>query len=219
VSTVILNQTEFARALGVTRQAVSKAIKEGAIFVHDGKIDTKNGGNVVWATNSPQKAKAWEKWLKKKDGSVAPSSSKSKVKEETTALKVEKSVEAASVPVFDEAVSADNLTPAQVSETKQKIELKIAKEKLVKALIENSSARSKLIDRDVVQSVEERMWNGLITGLKNMGNVIVMDLEKKILANSGARNEDFFFVENCLMEVVETVKKQKILDVKKKIGE
>jgi hypothetical protein len=52
-----------------------------------------------------------------------------------------------------------------------------------------------------------------------MGNVIVMDLEKKILANSGARNEDFFFVENCLMEVVETVKKQKILDVKKKIGE
>lgn len=224
-----LNQTEFARILGVTRQAVSKAVKDGFLIVVDGKVDTDHGVNVVWCTNSPTKASAWEKWSKRqaklsKSNDVSAVklpvvAKKAGVKEKISAKKAVKDTENGDKSVaIAPAVPEEHLTPAQVSESKQKIELKIAKEKLVKALIENASLRNKLVDRDVIEAVEERMWNFIITGLKNVGNVLVMDLEKKILANGCAQNDDYFFVENSLMEVVENAKKQKISDLKNRIS-
>jgi len=223
-----LIQTEFARILGVTRQAVSKAVKDGFLIVVDGKVDTDHGVNVVWCTNSPTKASAWEKWNKRQSklskSEVLPVklpvvTKKAVVKEKKTGKTVDTTEsKETKKDVFVPVVHEDHLTPAQVSEYKQKVDLKHSKEKLIKALIENAMLRNKLVDRDVIEAVEERMWNIIITGLKNAGNVIVMDLEKKILANGGAQNEDYFFVENSLMEVVENAKNQKVSDLKKRIS-
>lgn len=207
-----LSSSEFGKILGVTRQAVFNAIKKGYLVSSDGEIDLELDSTEAWATNSPKKAEMWLKYRKR--------TSKKSKKDTVIAIQKNENEEKKDVKNDDQIdvtvkqkkeIHSDTLTPAEISMKTSSTRLKYEQERVIKLMQENARLRNETIYRDQFREIEEKTINFLITTLKNVGNVLVMDLEKKILANGGITNADFFEVEDQLMDTV-----QKMIEFKKK---
>jgi molecular chaperone GrpE (heat shock protein) len=222
---MLLNQTQFGVAVGISKQMVSKLIRNGTIEKTGTKIDTETELNKLFINSEPKKKSAYYRYKKKNEepsqGDNKPkSSSKKPKKKQTPSKKSSKKPESpdSSTEKGDgevEAPSSNKLSPADISYNTRLAKMKKEQEQYIKAALDNLKTRNSLADRKVLKFIIERFLNHFTTGISRVSSTALTDISKDILAEGKCENFHYKKFEDACFELVDTAKSKMIDDIKK----
>lgn len=206
---MLLNQSAFARAIGVSRQAITKAVSGKSVVLSEGKVDTDNKINKKYILSTPDKRIAFEKFV-----SGDSSSKKTKKRNNSVAKSTKKMTPGNKKPVStigivdnDSAEFEDNeeLTSKDMlekySDIKAKADAIQSQEKAVKLRMANQKERNNLADRNILGNIIEVLISSLFTAIPRTNATLVTDLAKMILSDGECKNSHYKFAEDALMDM------------------
>lgn len=197
-----LNGSKFADAVGVSRQAISKAVKNGLIQKTGKLFDTDNPVNANWINLDPKRVISFRKYCG--------------TSETVVSKPVKRSPKQASVEEneFDDggdlAENIDRLIeeydPVAVGQQKSMADTRYAQGKVVKIEFENQVQRNKLANREILTDVIELLFNEFITGIPRTSSTSLTDVGKLILAEGEIKNGHYKVNEDSWMEMFGEIK-------------
>lgn len=203
---MLLSQSKFAGACGVSRQAISKAVKENKLTLDGKKIDTENQKNVLWVTGNLKRKKAFNQFvgtgtLEKKDAKKTPPQKVQPVKSQNKDISL-------TAPEEDGGLSEND-----ISYRKAVADMSHSQEKVVKLKIENQEKINSLASREKMTIAIERFVNYVYTGIKRVSSTSLTDISKDILNVGTVENQHFKQFEDAGTELVDNARKQLINDI------
>lgn len=212
-----LNGSEFGRALGISRAAVSKALSEKKI-VKDGKlIDTESKINILYINSSPKKKIAFDEYCKN-GGKTSVTEIKKTVKSKPKQIKESVESEKKEVLITENSEVVSDFDPESLSEMKMIADTRNAQEKVVKIVLENQKVRNELANRKILEDIIDLLFNHFITGIPRTSSTSLTDVGKMILADGEVKNAHFKVNEDSWMEFLNEgkIKVSKYLNTLKK---
>lgn len=217
---MLLNQSKFAQAVNLSRNAISKAVKEGKIVLNDDKkVDTDDKVNKIYIYQDSKKKSAFFRYKKKMESvEDKPASKKPKKKvvpQKTAPIEEVAPEPVASVPLQQDSLNSDGppRTIGDIAEQKQIVSLKTEQEKYIKLAIANQLSINKTANRDGLQFVTERFINHFVTSIKRVASTSLTDVSKAILAEGKLENKHFAQFEDACLEMVNDSKQKLLKDM------
>lgn len=217
---MLLNQSKFAQAVNLSRNAISKAVREGKVVLNENKmIDTDDKVNKIYIYGDSKKKSAFFRYKKKFETSDEEEKPEKSVKKRSSQPKPKKEPEVVKkeIPKMVAPEESETMGPpttiGDIAEQKQIVSLKIEQEKYIKFAIANQLAVNKTASRDGLQFVTERFINHFVTAIKRVASTSLTDISKAILAEGKIENHHFSHFEDACLEMVHDSKTKLLKDM------
>lgn len=213
---MLLSVSDFATAVGLTRQAIYDAINTGLFTKTGKKIDTESTLVQLYIKSDGLRRKIFFAYSGKKD--EAPEVEKKIPVEKKPPEKTEKQ-QSQQKPVVHKAVSEEpdfgevsNIATEDVIKKTQFAKLLREQENVISKKFENQKARDEWCDRKTVMAVIPSFISKIHSGMKMVSETSLSDLGIK--HGIVFSNEDYVMFQNAVIETTNMAIEQVQLDIK-----
>lgn len=220
---MLLKAIEFAEAVGLSRQMISKHVKNGTIVKTGTKIDTEEELNKIFINSDSSRRSKFYRYSKKIEGGKTHAE---KPKKKVTPG--EQKIVPAAGDVYNDDYEEpeekkDEIIPGNGNKALSDADIergtKMAKfikeqNKAAQETMETQKRRNELAVRVNMKFVIERFLNHFVTEMPRVSNTSLTDVCKKVLSEGSVTNEHFKIFEDACMEMIDGAKKKLLSDIK-----
>lgn len=213
---MLLSQSDFSRAVGVSRQSIFKAIESGFVEKTGKNIDTNSKLNAIWIQKDANRRKAfavWEKNSLKEPKKTEKKDTIQKVKTEIVPENCVETTENSEQTGHKTEDSSDINSPSAVAHRTNVMKMKVQEENYITKHLENKLLVNEQIKREKMEFCTQRFLNHFVSGIPLVSSTALTDISKIILAEGKITNEHYSLFEAACMELVHGAKEKLRKDV------